>query len=640
MSCSRPFTPILFLLSLIPSGVNAQIVSAKLEDDGVIVKWKSDNLESYGIQRSLDLRRWLTVGQSQGDADETSYTDKASLPGNASAAYYRVRVVQANTTASPQGIPDDFRERRQRAKDRRSGDRPMIDDREVRTYDGSNNNLANPEWGSTFSHLQRLAENDYSDSISNMSGLSRASARIISNNVVSQDEGESIPNTFGGTDMVWQWGQFIDHDLDLTDGTEEEANIVVPAGDPFFDPTGTGLAVISFNRALYDPSTGTDISNPREQENEITSWIDGSMVYGSDDERALALRVSAESPFLATSEGNLLPFNTGELTNANGFIALPEDLFLAGDIRINEQLGLATMHTLWVREHNRLAAILEENEPEASAEDIFQQARRLVVAKIQKITYEEYLPALHGEDPLPAYTGYNAEVNPTIFNEFSVAAYRFGHSLVNEVLLRLDANGEEIEDGHLSLVSTFFTAPSILTEETSIDPILRGLAAQTHQKLDVNVVNPLRNSLFGDPLSGGLDLVSLNIQRGRDHGVPSYNDMREVMGLERYTDFSQITSDESVSAVLEATYADINDIDLWVGGISEEPVEDSQFGELFDEIILKQFQCVRDGDRFWYENHLTSSELERLEGVTLAKVIRDNTSIGSELSDNVFSTLD
>ena len=536
---------------------------------------------------------------------------------------------------SPQGIPDDGSDRRTDAKRDREV-RRLFNGREVRTYDGSQNNLTNPTWGASFSHLQRLAGSAYGDGVSSMAGPNRASAREVSNKIVHKDEGVSMPNPFNGTDFVWQWGQFIDHDLDLTDGAEEAADILIPLGDAQFDPEGTGSAVMGFNRALFDPETGLTSDNPREQDNEITSWIDGSMVYGSDEDRAEALRVGPGSPFLKTSEGNLLPFNENSLTNANGFIPDPTQLFLAGDIRANEQLALATMHTLFVREHNRMASALRADFLGRSADEIFEAARRLVIAQIQIITYEEWLPALVGPDALPPYTGYKANLNPSIYNEFSAAAFRLGHSMLNERLLRLDASGQEIAGGHVDLSAAFFTAPMFLQSETDIDPILRGLATQTHQALDHRIVDDLRNFLFGAPGDGGLDLASLNIQRGRDHGLPDYNSVRVAMGLPALTAFDQISSNPATVNALSSTYDTVDDIDLWVGGLSEDPVGNSQLGPLFQRIIVRQFTELRDGDRFWYEIDLEPSELDRVRGTTLARIIRRNTSIGDELQDNVF----
>lgn len=552
------------------------------------------------------------------------------------------------TTRSPQGIDGDGDRRRQDARNRRNNNNNNNDNQnnnnqnnlqavEARSYDGSDNNQNNSDWGATFSHLQRLAPAAYADSVSTMAGENRPNARFISTALATQGEDEVIPNTFGTSDYTWQWGQFLDHDINLTDGSDfESANIAVPTGDLWFDPLGTGEVVIPFSRALFDPDTGTDPSNPREQENEITSWIDGSMVYGSSVERLNELRVGTDSPFLKTSEGNLLPFNVNGISNANGFITDPSSLFLAGDVRANEQAGLAAMHTLFVREHNRLAAELQEDNPQSSAQEVFEAARRLVVAKIQIITYQEHLPALLGNGAIPTYTGYRPDVNGTIFNEFSAAAYRLGHSMVNDNVLRLDNDGSVIDAGNLSLRNAFFTAPQLLNSENSIDPILRGLAAQRHQKIDLQIVDTLRNFLFGQPGAGGFDLTALNIQRGRDHGLASYNDTRAALGLERYNSFSDISSDAEVVENLESVYASVDGIDLWIGGLAEDTVAGSQLGELFQTILVRQFTALRDGDRFWYQNYLSNDELDDVRGTTLARVIRANTDIGNELQDNVF----
>ncbi len=544
---------------------------------------------------------------------------------------------------SPQGIPNDGNERRNNARGpRREGRFPQRnneDGQEIRTYDGTSNNLNNIEWGASFSNLQRLGEASYSDGVTSMVFTDRAGAREISNTIVNQAPNESIPNNFGTSDYSWQWGQFIDHDIDLTDGSADEPqDIPVPIGDPYFDPNSTGTAVISFNRALYDPDTGTDSNNVRQQENEITSWIDGSMIYGSDDERASALRENSDSPYLETSPGDFLPFNTDELTNANGPVPDPSSLFLAGDIRANEQVGLTAMHTLFVREHNRIARQLQQENPEASAETLFQRARRLVVAQIQIITFNEHLPALVGSNAIPPYRGYDPSVNPTIYNEFSAAAYRLGHSMVNDQILRVGADGQSIEAGPLTLAQAFFSAPQILQSNTAFESILRGLAAQEHQAIDVKVIHTLRNLLFGAPGSGGLDLTALNIQRGRDHGLPSYNDMRATMGLLPVSSFEEITDDIDLQQSLRDAYGDVSKVDLWIGGLAETPLSDqgSQLGELFQAIIVKQFTDLRDGDRFWYENYLSENELDRVRDVTLARIIRNNTTIGNELPDNVF----
>ena len=554
----------------------------------------------------------------------------------------------ANTvnTRSSQGINEDAQDRRDHAKNRFGRNNfkdKKQNEREIRSYDGTSNNINNPVWGASWEHLQRIASSDYSDGISSLAGSQRVSARVISNLVANQGPGEDIPNIFGTSDYLWQWGQFIDHDIDLTDGsTNEEQNIIVPAGDEYFDPLETNSVVMSFHRAIYDMETGTSTSNPRQQENEITSWIDGSMIYGSDENRNNALRADINSPFLASNENNLLPFNRDDLTNASGFIRDTQSLFLAGDIRANENVTLTAMHTLWMREHNRIAQILmnkqARHKENIDGNEIFEQARILVIAEIQKITYEEYLPALLGEQTMPEYEGYDSTVKPNIYNEFSSAAYRLGHSEIGETLLRLDEKGQTSEGGHIALRDGFFAGIQLLTHENDIDPFLRGLANQTHQALDVQVTEDLRNFLFGQPGQGGFDLISLNIQRGRDTGLSSYNDTRAAMGLTRASEFSHITQDLTLQENLQAAYDSVDDIDLWVGGMAETPLtqQGSQLGELFTKIIAKQFDELRAADRFWYQRYLNKDEQEFIKDVNLSTVIKNNTRINNELQENVF----
>lgn len=506
------------------------------------------------------------------------------------------------------------------------------DNNNFRSVDGFGNNLFDEEMGAALIQLSRIIPSDYSDGISELAGENRLSPREISNIV--NDQTDLIENTLNASDYFWQWGQFLDHDIDLTDGTDpaELVNIPVPSGDPYFDPDSTGDQVIQFNRSIYDSSTGTDIDNPREQLNEITSWIDASNVYGSDEERSLTLRTDDGTGKLKTSDGDLLPFNTDGLRNAGGS---GETLFLAGDIRANEHVGLTALHTLFVREHNRLAEIFAEEHPDWDGEQIFQKARQLVGAEIQAITYNEFLPVLLGPNPLPVYNGYNPNIDARIINIFSTAAYRFGHSALGPTLLRLDSQGNVIPEGNIPLKDAYF-APQRIIDEGGIEPLLRGLASQHCQKIDIYIIDDVRNFLFGEPGSGGLDLASLNIQRGRDHGIPSYNNVRELLGIDRLSSFEDISADPEIQSRLSSAYNKVDDIDLWIGGLAEDPIANSHLGELLSFIIKMQFRTLRDGDRFWYELTLNDTELTEIQNTKLSDIIRRNTNIGNEIPDDVF----
>jgi hypothetical protein len=495
---------------------------------------------------------------------------------------------------------------------------------EIRSIDGSGNNIAHPGVNASGAQFVRIAPNDYEDGVAEMraTGLSSAplpNPRTVSNVVVAQSG--DMPNRFGTSDWIWQWGQFIDHDLTLSDGIADPADMMLPPGDMLDDGSG----VMAFQRAEFDMATGTGSSNPRQQVNELSGWIDASNVYGSSQARADELR-SFSGGRLKTSPGDLLPFNINNFPNANGPAPDPTALFIAGDVRSNEQVSLTSVHTLFVREHNRLADRIAARNPSYTDEEIYQKARRLVGAELQIITYNEFLPALLGsKGRLKKYRGYDPTINAGIRNEFSVAAYRLGHSALSPMLRRLDANGNSI--GDLPLRSVFFNAPTILTARDSVDPFYRGLSSQRHQAIDAKIIDDVRNFLFGPPGAGGFDLAALNIHRGRDHGVPGLNDVRVALGLKRHRNFADITKDRTLRAALASTYADVDDVDLWVGGLSETPVGDSQLGETVTAILILQFTALRDGDRFWYQRYLTRGELSMVGGVRLSDIIARNSGV-------------
>src|SRR5207249_9311881 len=138
-----------------------------------------------------------------------------------------------------------------------------------------------------------------------------------------------------------------------------------------------------------------------------------------------------------------------------------------------------------------------------------------------------------------------------------------------------------------------------LIVSNGVDPILKYLGTDNAQEIDNKIVPELQNFLFGPPGSGGLDLASLNIQRGRDHGLADYNTVRAAYGLPRVTSFAQITSDPVLQQKLKDLYGSVNNIDLWVGAMAEDHVRGSSLGPLARRIIADQFQRLRDGDRFW-----------------------------------------
>lgn len=520
-----------------------------------------------------------------------------------------------------------------------------LDPNNFRTITGVSNNLEHTEWGAINTPLLQFTDLGFADGYAAVGGTNRPNPREISNRLFAQ--GSSLLNDPTGlSDFTFIWGQFIDHDLGLTSDGPEPLFIQVPAGDPFFDPFGAGMAIIPMHRNAFDPASGTGPGNPRRFLNEITAFLDGSGVYGSDEARASWLRTFVGGK-LKVSAGNLLPYNTvtGEFGDpidptapsmANN--AGPSQvIFVAGDVRASENPLLASIHTLFVREHNRQCDFLAEKHPDWTDEQLYQYARKFVSGFIQSIVYDEWLPAMGVE--LTPYSGYQPTVNPQMMNIFTAAAFRMGHTLLNSNILRLDGQGNVIPQGNMSLRDAFFN-PYPIQESGGIDPFLKGMAVQVQQKFDAKVIDDVRNFLFGQPGFGGLDLVSININRGRERGLPDYNTVRENFGLSHLNFFQQINPDAGVFAALQVIYGGINKIDPWVGMLAERPVTGSIFGPTVLQIMRQQFTALRDGDRFYYWNDpvLTEAEKTYIHELKLRDIIMYNTNINL-MQDDVFGAL-
>lgn len=530
-------------------------------------------------------------------------------------------VKRAHTERTDRVLPDQTSSQR--------GAGPAVFPLEFRTIDGSTNNIANPLWGAAATDMMRMMGSDYPLSSGEIPARADGpSARAVSN-AVNASPGD-LPNAVNASDFLWQWGQFLDHDIDETPVGDPSVpiDIPVPAGDPWFDPANTGTVVIGMNRSAFH----MDSEGERQHINEITAFIDASNVYGSEELRAHTLRTNDGTGRLATSAGDMLPYNTDGLPNAP--TAMDPSFFLAGDIRANEQVGLTAMHTLFVREHNYWANQFAIEFPKADGDELYERARAVVAAEMQAITYNEFLPLLLGDGALGAYAGYNDSVQPSISNVFATAAYRVGHTMLSPTLQRLKATDQEVDAGHLPLQMGFFV-PSVISDE-GIDSLLRGLASQRAQTIDTYVVDDIRNFLFGAPGSGGFDLASLNIQRGRDHGLPDYNSTRAAFGFVPVDGFHQISDDATVNQALFSVYASVDEIDPWVGLLAEPAAAGSMVGETLHAILVDQFTRLRSGDRFWYESYHSSEMVEMINEQTLATIIRRNTEIGDEISDDVF----
>jgi peroxidase len=329
----------------------------------------------------------------------------------------------------------------------------------------------------------------------------------------------------------------------------------------------------------------------------------------------------------------LLPFNIDGLPNGGG---TGSHLFLAGDVRANEQVGLTAIHTLFVREHNRLAdRIKAVGYLNADDEMIYQLARKLVMAEVQIITYNEFLPALLGSRA-PKLEDYHFQesVNPQLSNEFSTAFFRFGHTMLPRAIFLAPVSPDESTEW-IELRRAFFNIRFFTEHPENIDRVLLGLTATEAEEIDCMIVEDVRSFLFShDGIhTVCLDLAALNIQRGRDHQIPSYNEVRRALGLRVKTSFDQITANTVFQQSLEQVYGSVNKIDPWIGALAEDHLPDASVGELLTVAMAKQFEAFRDGDPLFFQrsdpifNMPGMERILNLDDVNLGFVILANTRI-------------
>ncbi|XP_070195291.1 peroxidasin-like isoform X2 [Littorina saxatilis] len=552
--------------------------------------------------------------------------------------------------------------------------------RQYRTLDGTCNNLHNPAWGASNIPFERLLEPIYENGFNTPVGWNRGklynglhlpSPRLVSSLLMATPE---ITNDDLYTHMLMQWGQFLDHDLDLSpqaisfsrfsDGTRcnetcENTNPCFPIPVPNSDQRIRTHTCLGFTRSSSTCNTGStslfyNTVAPRQQLNAITAFIDGSNVYGSTLDESTHLRELNRNRGLMrvgplTNGGKrFLPFDESTLAHADCQIEPTKrhvPCFRAGDHRANEQLALTTMHTLWMRQHNQIATTLLQLNNHWDGNKVFHEARKVMGAIMQHITYEYWLPKILGPKGIAmmgSYQGYDANVNPSIVNEFATAAFRFGHSLVQPVIFRLNESFQPIEEGNLPLHRAFF-APYRLMEEGGIDPLLRGLfGAAAKKRMPGEFFNvELTEKLFVMANAIGQDLASLNIQRGRDHGLPHYNDYRELCGMERAASFHDLRNEiqhRGTRDKLEALYGHPDNIDLFIGGMSETPMDAAKVGPTFICIISGQFQRLRDGDRFFYENPgvFTPEQLVEIKRTSMSQVICQSSDNINRVQRDVF----
>uniref|UniRef100_A0A3B5M920 Sushi domain-containing protein n=1 Tax=Xiphophorus couchianus TaxID=32473 RepID=A0A3B5M920_9TELE len=487
-----------------------------------------------------------------------------------------------------------------------------------RSISGVCNNRQNPDWGAANTALVRWLPAEYEDGEEEPRGWDpqrlHHGSQLPPPRRVSR---EVVRTSCKGSDAAYSqlladWGQYIDHDVTLTPQSLSGAaswaqrDCRTSCGNlhPCF-PIQDSLCM-PFHRSTPACSsrTGSGILRAlqRQQLNAVSSFIDASLVYGHTPQLQRDLRdLSGRSGKLAVN---------GRFRDRQGRPYLPfvaatpsacgrgMECFRAGDGRVNEGLPLIALHTLWLREHNRLAETLKLINQHWSPEAVFQEARKIVGALHQVRVRRPLQDRCSSHTNITSLMPLNKNLGLICF-----CVYRS-----NECGVCVCAGG--------------------------IEPTLRGMVATAAAVTapDSLLVEEVTESLLVLDSQQNLDLAALNLQRGRDHGLPGYNDWRDFCGLKRIAtldDLAEVVRDRRVAEKILHLYQHPDNIDVWLGGLVENFLPGSRTGPLFACLIGKQMKLLRDGDRFWWEADgvFTRQQREQLWKTSLSRIICENSDI-------------
>ncbi|KAK6179799.1 hypothetical protein SNE40_012075 [Patella caerulea] len=572
---------------------------------------------------------------------------------------------------------------------------------ELTPQDGYYNNLIHPDWGAIDGQLLRRSPVAYEDGVFELSGRNRPNPFRISDLAHGGDQGNGSVrgrNSF----LVFFGQQVVEEIMDSQrPGCPREfINIDVYKGHPIYDQGGKGDIKMPLLRTRFDQRTGYSPNNPRQQLNEITPYIDGGLMYGTSKAWTDTLRSFKDGKLLSNDESQLIPEsfpvkNTIRLPMANPPPPREHELkpvnrfYRLGNPRGNENPMLLTFGVIWFRWHNVVAKRLKDEHPSWNDEQLFNRARQVVIAHHQKIVMYDWLPrwlSISNDSANAAFTeippyvnkventngtsqvdptlkfqqGYDPNIHPGISQEFQAAALRFGHTLVPSGILtrRILANGTCLNTtntitnglGHrqdfkgIRVCTSYWNSQEPLdTPQPGVDGVVLGMISTLSEKEDHIIVEDLRGNVFGPLDFNQRDLAAINIQRGRDHGLPGYNKVREAYGLAPKEDWTSINpAISSILVRLQSLYGNTtrpDELDVFTGGLLE--TVDNGPGELFRAITLEQFLRIRNGDRFWFENMdnglFTESQVDEIMNVTMKEILTKTTNIAStNLTEDVF----
>lgn len=615
-------TKIQYLNSTTPSfAARHQIFSyltqqnARMDEEGLLVEFVSQYLADRGCMTKWDKQRYLP--------QLTKLISTSNFPGTHSCSnYYQL-------------------------KNQWQGSLQYCVQSKYRSYDGFCNNPWHPYWGkSNVCHI-RLLSPDYADGISLPRNSYNPRYPLPNPRLLSNLLHNDIPLEGPYNLMKMQWGQFINHDITNTALSTYEGlvdccknpqvrgclPIYVPPGDKFY--SSYNVTCLNFIRSGVCPLCQL---GPRQQLNKNTAFLDASQVYGNTPEEAYKVRLF-RGGLLKTSVGKngeiLLPFATGPAQEQ-----CSGTCFLAGDSRVNQHPALTALHTLLLRSHNLHALKLAIRHPNYNDEILFQEARRIVIAEYQMITYGEYLPIVFGPILSSYYrlipqrntsTYYEPKADPTTWNEYATATCRFGHSQIQSffgLYSRVISYGQQQSQQPTFRLKDWFMRPSLLSDGL-LNQIVNGLISRPSMAVDPWITNDVRNHLYQSTkeYTGG-DLAATNIWRAREHGIPGYIHYLEYcfnFKVRNWRDLAVFIPQYTL-ANLRKAYRVPENIDLFTGGMAERHFPGADIGPTFACVNGIQYYHLKFGDRYYFEHANQAGsfnylQLEEIKRTTLARLL-------------------
>lgn len=544
-------------------------------------------------------------------------------------------------------------------------------DYRYRKLNGWCNNFKMPIGGAANTPYSRLLEHFYDNYCDAPTVRGKSGANLPNPRDVSLKLFRHIKTDSTISNLFLFFGQFLDHDIvltpastDYTSGKEPNctcgtynrlcANIDIPRYDPYFP----------YQRCLpFIRSSAASSISPkckftcREQMNSVTSALDLSSLYGNDDTTGKSVR-QLEYGLLKydTYNFNIYPAFKNPADASTGCCDKNplDQCLVSGDSRAESNGYLFVIQTLFFYEHNRIAKELATRYPDCTDEVIFQEARRITIALFQKIVFNDWNPIALGSKVMKRYgivpeprgkffNGYDDTNFPNVWNEF-VLGMRFGHTLVKAQYYLADEN---CNPTRIQKTRDVLFVSSKLVCHNLFDSYVRAAVCDnTYYKFD-QMTYDLSDHLFETYLGKGSSLSALNVQRGRDHGIPGYQAFRRFYKLKTSKTFQGLPNIRGeTKKKLAELYASTEDIEWWVGAAVERSFrnydpEGGVVGETLAHFLAHQFKLLKYHDRFFWEsgdklsNPFSIEQLDNIRSVNIGSLICQHVNI-RQLQANPF----